>query len=388
VPRTVETINLAGEALPGALVKAVYEKTGVKRVVNLYGPSETTTYSTMAEVGRREERPAIGKPIWNTQVYVLDEGMRLVARGVVGELYIGGAGVARGYLGKAEQTGERFVPDGYGGERGGRLYRSGDLARWNVKGELEYVGREDQQVKVRGYRIELGEVEAVLCEQEGVKEAVVMVREDGRGERRLVGYGVAEEGKEGKEGKEVEWEELRRHLGERLPGYMVPSGMVWMKELPLTPSGKVDRKALPEWEAGKEKGEGGKERENEGPGTETEELLAGIWSQVLGRERVGIGENFFELGGHSLLAVQAVNRINERLGLELPLRILFDASTVAALAKKIEIEEKGAGSAGLLDAIVPVPHTDLQELIEEVENLSEEQATQLLAAETADRTGA
>ncbi|MBJ6766233.1 amino acid adenylation domain-containing protein, partial [Myxococcaceae bacterium JPH2] len=239
VPKSVRVVNLAGEALTRELVEEIGRGAPwVARVVNLYGPTEDTTYSTSAEVRRGEKKePGIGRPLKGRRAYVLDEGGRVVSEGVAGELYLGGEGQARGYEGKAEQTAERFVPDEYSGEAGARLYRTGDRARW-VKGELEYLGRLDAQVKVRGYRIELGEVEGALREEEGVREAVVVVRQR-EGEKRLVGYVVGE----------VKGEGVREGLKRKLPGYMVPSWVVVLKALPLTPNGKVDRRALPEPEA-------------------------------------------------------------------------------------------------------------------------------------------
>ena len=253
-----------------------------------------------------------------------DEEMRAVPIGVTGELYIGGAGVGRGYVGRADLTAERFVPDGWSGREGARVYRTGDLGRYREDGKLEYLGRQDDQVKVRGYRIELGEIEAVMREQEGVKEAVVVAEERGE-ERRLVGYVVAEEW------KEKEW---REGLKKRLPEYMVPGVWVRLEKLPLTANGKVDRKALP-------KAEVSGEREYVAPRNEMEQLLAEIWGEVLGVERVGSTDNFFELGGHSLLATQVMSRVREVFGVEVALREVFERPSVGELAEEIEKELKG-----------------------------------------------
>jgi acyl-coenzyme A synthetase/AMP-(fatty) acid ligase len=240
LPASVAVVNLAGEALGRELVEAVYEHLPEGAVYNLYGPSEDTTYSVVALVARGEARaPAIGRPIANTEVYVLDTQLQPVPVGVAGELYIGGAGLARGYWQRPELTAERFIPDPFSVTPGQRLYRTGDLVRYLEDGELEYLGRLDQQVKVRGHRIELGEIEAVLGQHERVRQSVVVAREDVPGQKQLVAY-VVSEGEQ-----EVSAGELRDYLREKLPEYMVPSFFVALTELPLTPNGKVDRRALP-----------------------------------------------------------------------------------------------------------------------------------------------
>ncbi len=248
MPETVQTVNLAGEPLSRELVEQLYAS-GVEKVYNLYGPSEDTTYSTWALIaGGVTSQPEIGRPVSNTQAYVLDGHQQLAPAGVVGELYLGGAGLARGYLGRPELTAERFVPDGFSGRAGARLYRTGDLVRWRADGVLEYLGRADEQVKIRGFRIELGEVEAALRRQEWVQEAVVLVRDEA-GEKRLVAYVVAPQ--------QVSAAEWRSELKQWLPDYMVPSQVVWLSELPLTPNGKIDRRALArmplaeQWSAGR-----------------------------------------------------------------------------------------------------------------------------------------
>ncbi|HEX7242821.1 MAG TPA: amino acid adenylation domain-containing protein, partial [Longimicrobiaceae bacterium] len=337
IPAGVTTVNLAGEPLKAELVDALYARGGIERVYDLYGPSEDTTYSTytLREAGGAA---TIGSAISNTQAYVADRGLQAVPVGVPGELYLGGSGLARGYLGRADLTGERFVPDPFGGKAGGRLYRTGDRARWRTDGRLEYLGRLDAQVKVRGFRIELGEVEAALRRAPGVAECVVVAREDEPGERRLVAYVVGG----------AEAEELRVHLRRSLPEYMVPGAFVGLERLPLTPNGKLDRKALPAPEYG------GAGEAYVAPRTEVEEVLAGIWAEVLGAERVGVGENFFDLGGHSLLATRVVARAQAALGTEIPLRALFEAPTVAGLAGRVEAAlREGAGVQA--PPIVPVP---------------------------------
>jgi amino acid adenylation domain-containing protein len=319
VPASVRQVNLAGEPLKAELVERIFATTGVSAVSNLYGPSETTTYSTWVTMERAGGfNASIGRPVGNTQTYVLDGGGELVPAGVAGELYIGGAGVARGYQGRAALTAEKFVADAFGAEPGARLYRTGDLARWLAEGTLEFLGRADQQVKIRGFRIELGEIEARLAEHADVREAVVVAREDAVGEKRLVAYLVSE----GEIGAEV----LRAHLMERLPEYMVPAAYVHLEGLPLTPNGKVDHKALPAPE-----GDAYARSGYEAPVGPLEETLAGIWAEVLGVERVGRWDDFFQLGGHSLLAVTLIERMR-RTDLHVDVRALFTTSTLANLA--------------------------------------------------------
>ena len=237
--------------------------------------------------------PPIGRGVGNTRVYVLDEGLEMVAVGVAGELYVSGKGLARGYVNRAGLTGERFVADPFGGA-GSRMYRTGDLARWRKDGQLEYLGRTDNQVKIRGFRIELGEIEAVLGSHPKVSQAVVTANEEEAGKKRLVGYMVPVAG------EELECAEVREYLRERLPDYMVPAGLVKMEELPLTRNGKLDRKRLPAADfAGMAKGW-------RGPRTPQEEIVCGLFAETLKLGRVGIEDNFFELGGHSLLATRLI----------------------------------------------------------------------------------
>ncbi|HEX2094481.1 MAG TPA: amino acid adenylation domain-containing protein, partial [Longimicrobiaceae bacterium] len=314
----VRTLVLAGDAVPGALVERWAPG---RRFFNAYGPTEGTVCATVQEcLADRAGNPPIGRPVANTRVYVLDEGGEPVPAGVVGELYIGGAGVARGYLGRPGLTAERFVADPFGGEPGARLYRTGDLGRWSADGRIELAGRKDAQVKVRGYRIEPGEIEARLAEHAAVREAVVVAREDAPGERRLVAYYVGA-------GETVGVESLRAHLSESLPEYMVPAAYVRLEALPLTPNGKLDRGALPAPE-----GDAYARHGYEAPVGETEMALAALWSEVLGVERVGRHDHFFRLGGHSLLAVRLTERMRRR-GLHAEVGALFTA-TLAELAAR------------------------------------------------------
>ncbi|MGZ6078069.1 MAG: non-ribosomal peptide synthetase, partial [Myxococcaceae bacterium] len=266
------------------------------------------------------ERPTIGQPFPNVRVYVLDARLSPVPVGVAGELYVGGPGVARGYIGRPELTAERFVPDPFGTAPGERLYRTGDLVRWRANGELEFVGRADGQVKLRGFRIELGEVEAVLREHPEVKDAVVVARDEG-GTRRLVAYVVSH-------GPALQTPQLRSFLTERLPQYMVPATFVAMDALPLSSSGKVDRKALPLPDA-QHLGSGAN---YEAPRSDIERTVAGIWQEVLNVPRVGLHDGFFDLGGNSLSLVQIHTKLQNALGMELPLVELFQYQSVGALA--------------------------------------------------------
>ncbi|HEU4562946.1 MAG TPA: amino acid adenylation domain-containing protein, partial [Longimicrobium sp.] len=272
IPASVKTLNLGGEALPNALAQGLYALGTVEKVGNLYGPTEDTTYSTYHLVPRGADRVLVGTPVANTQAYVLDRHLHPVPVGVVGELYLAGDGLSRGYANRPAMTAERFVPSPFG-PPGARMYRVMDRVRRRMDGELEYLGRTDFQVKVRGFRIELGEIEARLAEHPAVRAPVVVVREDAPGDRRLVAYYLADE--------PVAVNVLRAHLLERIPDYMVPAGYVRMEEYPRTPNGKLDRKALPAPDLASA------ENRYVAPRTPVEEVLAGIWAEVLRLERVG-----------------------------------------------------------------------------------------------------
>jgi amino acid adenylation domain-containing protein len=325
IPSSVKTLNLGGEALPNALAQGLYGLETVAKVGNLYGPTEDTTYSTYYVVPRGAEQVLVGTPVANTRAYVLDAHLQPVPVGAVGELYLAGDGLSRGYANRPAMTAERFVPCPFG-PPGARMYRVMDRVRRRADGEIEYLGRLDFQVKVRGYRIELGEIEARLAEHAGVRAPVVLVREDAPGDRRLVAYYRADE--------PVAVDALKAHLSDRLPEYMVPAAYVRMEALPLTPNGKVDRKALPAPE-----GDAYGAHAYAAPVGETEAALAGIWAEVLGVERVGRHDNFFELGGHSLLAVQVISRMRQVLGVEAPLAHLFSHPTVESLSALVSGSE-------------------------------------------------
>ena len=344
LPGSVRVVCLAGEALKRSLADALYALPQVEKLYNLYGPSEDTTYSTGSRVGRGAEPVCIGRPVAGTRAYVLDPYGAPVPLGVAGELFLAGEGLARGYMGRPGLTADRFVPDPFAPEPGGRLYRTGDRVRWRPDGELEYLGRNDFQVKVRGFRIEPGEIEAVLLRHEGVHECVVAVREDVPGERRLVAYVVPAS-------SDVTTAALRAHLQAALPGHMLPGAMVLLDALPLTPNGKVDRAALPRPEQ-----PGGVGRRVL-PTRRAEALLARIWAEVLRLERVGVEDNFFELGGDSILAIRIVSRA-AREGVRISPRQLFQHQTVAELAAAAVLED--AGAAADTEAAGPVPLTPAQ----------------------------
>ena len=328
--QNAKKLFLGGEPLPSSLVKHLQQAIPAQ-IYNLYGPTETTIWSTVHELGSEQGRgvASIGNPFGRNRVFVLDECRELVPVGVVGELYIGGEQVARGYFGQPGLTAEKFVPNPFD-KNGCRLYRTGDLVKWQNNGTLEFVRRADHQIKIRGFRIELEEIAAQLREHKEVQEAVVILREDTPGEKRLaVYYTISARDLQGRENGNrggIKPGELRAFLAERLPEYMVPTAYVRLERMPLTPNGKLDRKGLPAPE-----GDAFELRRYEPPRGETEEVLARIWAELLKLERVGRYDNFFELGGHSLLAVTAIERMR-RQGLQVDVGALFATPTVAELA--------------------------------------------------------
>lgn len=327
VPESVKVINLAGEPLTRSLVELIYQQTKAAKVFNLYGPSEDTTYSTFALIEQGADRPpVIGRPIANTQVYLLNKNLQLVPRGAVGELYLGGEGLARGYLRRPELTAERFIPNPFSEKPGARMYRTGDVARYLPDGNLSFLGRIDHQVKIRGFRIELGEIETALIRHASVSDAVVIVREDVPGDKRIVAYVVLNQE------STITVEELHSFLKRGLPDYMQPSAFLLLDSLPLTPNGKVDRKALPAPDRMP------RQLENDfvPPRTETEKTLSKIWTDLLRVDEIGVYDNFFKLGGHSLLATQLVSRIRSAFRMELPLQAAFEHPTISAMSEEIE----------------------------------------------------
>jgi amino acid adenylation domain-containing protein len=341
----LRAVMCGGEALPVQLVTRFQHRSKAK-LYNVYGPTEAsidTTYWLCEGVTADSSIP-IGRPIPNSTIYILDDLLRPVPIGAAGELHIGGIGLARGYLNRAELTAEKFIPNPFSSEVGARLYKSGDLARFQADGNIEYLGRIDHQVKIRGFRIELEEIEAVLRGHPAVREAAVMAQEDPSGERRLVAYLVTDQE------RPATTNDLRIFLQEKLPEYMVPADFMTLDALPLMPNGKVDRRALPI----SDRRLAETDRPFVSSRSPTEELVVQIWSQILNLERIGIHDNFFHLGGHSLLATQVVSRLREAFQVDLPLRRIFELPTVAGLAESIELTRQ-AGNKLAAPPILPVP---------------------------------
>ena len=394
IPASVRTLNLAGEALALDLVQKVYQQTGVTRVCNLYGPTEDTTYSTWTVVERTAPLMTIGKPLTNTQAYILDRQLQPVPIGVAGTLYLAGDKLARGYYNRPDLTAERFIPnpfaEGMGDKRsagGGlgwgmedatpiphppspipRLYKTGDLARYRADGMIEFLGRQDHQVKLRGFRIELGEIEAVLGRHEAIDDAVVLVQGEVGANQQLVAYIVCTDGVLPTFG------ELRAFLSARLPGYMVPASFVPLDALPLTPNGKIDRQALAAL-AGP-----AIEPENVfvAPRNEIEQKLATIWAEILRRDGIGIHDNFFELGGHSLLATQVIARIEVAFLVSLPLHSMFEAPTIAMFADLLNGEQQQLPQAGAGASIPKISQLDAAVQIAALEQLPDDDLDTML----------
>lgn len=378
LPSSLLTINLAGEALTRDLVQTLYQQTSVRRVCNLYGPTEDTTYSTWATIGRQEQGAVtIGRPLPHTQAYILDQQMRPVPLGASGELYLGGAGQAHGYLHRPDLTAERFVPDPFVGTKftasapGARLYKTGDLACYRPDGNIMFLGRVDHQVKVRGYRIELGEIEAVLHQHPAVRQAVAVARKQAATDVQLVAYLMASQQGD----RTLTSAELRSFLKEQVPEYMVPTAFVMLDALPLTPNGKVDRAALPAPEASMLAAQ-----ENYvAPRTEVEAQLAQTWEQLLRLEHVSVEANFFDLGGHSLLATRLASRICEIFQIELSQGHIFNAPTIIELAEvvtRLQAEQKDLPTK----TIHKVNAGDSLLSGEQIDQLSDEEIEALFAA--------
>jgi amino acid adenylation domain-containing protein len=328
---SLRCLLFGGDAADPRWVREVLKSDPPRALLNAYGPTESTTFAAWHRAENLSPDSLnlpIGRPLSNSQLYILNEHREPVPVGVKGELYIGGDGLARGYLNRPALTAERFIPNPFCRDCGERMYRTGDEARHLASGEIEFLGRRDGQVKIRGYRIELGEIEASLREQAEVRAAVVLAREDMPDEKRLVAYVVANQA------NEFSVSELRRTMSERLPDYMLPSAFVFLDRLPLTPNGKVDRRALPCPEQVMQE----EEKDFASPRTPVEEMIADIYASVLHLKSVGVNDNFFELGGHSLLATQIISRIRETFKVELPLRTLFVNPTVTGLAASVGAE--------------------------------------------------
>jgi amino acid adenylation domain-containing protein len=335
-------VLVGGEALSADLARQLAQRCG--SVWNMYGPTETTIWSSVYKIeGKDDNLVPIGKPIANTTFYILDSARKPVADGTEGELYIGGEGLARGYFERDELTNDKFVSDPLSDMPGARMYRTGDLARYKTDGNVEFLGRIDHQVKIRGFRIELGEIEAVLEQHGGVHQAVVAAREDAPGDKRLVAYYVPEGS------NALSSNELRQHVGKQLPDYMTPSAFVQMERFPLTPNGKVDRKALPaptvkDFEA---------QSEYVAPRDETERKLVRLWEEILGVSPISVTANFFDLGGRSILAARLFTRILRTFGKELPLSTLFRSPTVEQLANEL----RPAAADAEYPTVVPIQTT-------------------------------
>jgi len=335
----------SGEALSLELQERYFEVLNAP-LHNLYGPTEAAVDVTSWECRREGERGTsvpIGEPISNVEVYVLDEQLRLAPVGVVGQLYLGGVCVGRGYVRQQGLTADRFIPHPYSRLGGERLYRTGDEGRYRADGNLEYVGRADQQVKLRGYRIELGEIEAVLQQHESVSEAVVLVHPNDEGHKQLVAYVVSASE------AQPATSELRQFMQQRLPIYMLPSVFMFLEALPLTTSGKLNRKALPAPDSNRPE----LDREFVSPRTSSEEVMAQIWAQVLGVEEVGVHDNFFELGGDSIISIQIVARARQQ-GLAISARQLFQYQTIAELASVATVAETTDAAQGDLSGALPL----------------------------------
>ena len=326
-----------GDALSAAHVERARLALPNCQIINGYGPTENTTFSCCHRVDHDEQfdrSVPIGRAVTGSYAHVLNDALQLVPANAVGELYVGGHGLARGYLARADVTAEKFIPDPFSREPGARLYRTGDLVRRKNNGVLEFLGRTDAQIKVRGFRVELGEIEAALLSYSSVKESVVVAQQDTSGENRVVAYVVAT--------AETTPDELRHALQQRLPAYMIPAALMILDQLPLTANGKVDRRALPDPDLCIDS--------YIAPRTLTEEVLAQTWSDLLKVEKVGVNDNFFTLGGHSLLATVLISRVRQAFGVELPLRFLFESPTIAALAEQIDLSKQTATQPQILSA--------------------------------------
>jgi acyl carrier protein len=313
------------------------------------------------DVGIKNNIP-IGRPMVLRTIYILDKNGNAVPIGVPGELYIGGYCLARGYLNRPDLTSEKFIPDPFSKNPGARLYRTGDLARYLPDGNIDFIGRTDHQVKVRGFRIELGEIESVLNQNQSLKEGVVILREDIPGDKRLIAYLVPGNGNE----RALDTVEIRNFMREKLPEYMIPTAFVQLDKIPRTLIGKVDRKALPAPDNDRAE----LIREYIAPRNPVEEMIANLWAETLGVERVGMNDNFFDLGGHSLMATQIVTRLKKSFHVDIPLRNLFEAPTVANLA--LSIAEAQAEE---------IDNAQLDQMLDELEGLSDEEVEKLLNEE-------
>jgi amino acid adenylation domain-containing protein len=366
LPPSVRVLIIGGERALPEQVAMWHRHVGPQvQLFNTYGPTEATIAATRCLLAAPAgEAPAlsevpIGRAISNVQVYVLDERLKPVPVGVPGELHIAGVGLVRGYLNRPELTAEKFIPHPFSSEPGARLYKTGDVARYLPDGNLEYVGRKDRQIKIRGFRIELAEIELALAQHSSIQEAYLTVYEEEPGQKRLVAYVVCDQSETA-----LTTSALRKYLKERLPDYMIPASFTFQDQLPLNSSGKVDQKALPPPDRSRPEMEEG----FVAPRTPTEELLAGIWAELLRVERVGVYDDFFDLGGHSLLATQIISRVREAFQVEISLRTLFQGANIFELAQAIETSER------IDDADVD----EIAKTLAQLESLSEEEVKTML----------
>ncbi|HYT48774.1 MAG TPA: non-ribosomal peptide synthetase, partial [Pyrinomonadaceae bacterium] len=362
MPESVRLVIIGGEKASADRFAAWHKTVGDRiRLINTYGPTETTIAVTMWDLNSREDSRSgavpIGRPIANTSVYVLDRSLRPVPIGVAGELYIGGPGVTRGYLNRPELTAERFIRNPFSDDPHARLYKTGDVVSYRANGILDFLGRADNQIKIRGFRVELEEIEQALRSQDSVNDCVVVLREDH--DKRLVAYVVPEEG------MQPSASDLRNMLRGKLPSYMVPALFEMIDALPLMPSGKINRAALPEPQSQPEADE-----TFVAPSTPIEELLASAWRQVLNVERVGVHDDFFDLGGHSLLAAKVVSLVRNDLDVQFTMVDVFQAPTIASLAELLypRVAEKES-------------QNELARLLEEIGGMTEEEAQRCLQVE-------
>ncbi|HKR15459.1 MAG TPA: amino acid adenylation domain-containing protein [Pyrinomonadaceae bacterium] len=368
-----------GEALAPEICRAWKQSVGDRiRLLNAYGPTEcsddVTHYEVKTSPADHVARLPIGCALANTRLYIVDRELQPVPVGVSGELLVGGAGVGRGYLYDTRRSAESFIPDAFGDVAGERLYRTGDLCRYLPGGEIEFLGRIDDQVKLRGFRIELGEIEAALSSHDAVEQAAVVVREDNEGDKRLVAYIVAA-GEQPVNGESALLQDnLREYLKAQLPEYMTPQLFVMLAALPLTPNGKLDRRSLPAPDYSQARA-----KNYQAPTTETETIVAEIWSDVLGEQQISVDDNFFSVGGHSLLATQVVSRLRQRFEIELPLRVMFESSTIAELSLAVELA-RDQQTRTQTPALTPRKRRErkLDQLLTKVQSLSEAEARQTL----------
>jgi natural product biosynthesis luciferase-like monooxygenase protein len=356
--KSLKKLLLGGEALPPSLAQQLRQEVPCD-IHNMYGPTETTIWSTSALISNGGREISLGRPVANTEVYILDNHLQPVPVGIPGELYIGGEGVVRGYLGRSELTATRFIPNPFSTKQGARLYKTGDLAQFLSSGNIEFLGRTDHQVKIRGFRIEPAELEMLLAGHPAVRDAVVVAREDKNGDKRLVAYVVAQPD------QVPTPNEMRAYIRKNVPEYMVPSTIVFMEALPLTPNGKIDRGSLP----APEQARPDLESQYVMPRGPVEELVAAIWAEVLGLEQVGVHDNFFDLGGHSLLASQLTTRLCETFQMKLRLRTLLEFPTVsgltAALLRDSRDKDKIERIAQLYISVARCSEEDLESMLNE-----------------------